>query len=85
MLIANLHIVLCDVYINVHMVNIMNNDELLRYLMKYDDISILNGFYFFSQRLLLCILLTGDDLVYTLCCDVLYDVNGCLSVNKCCV
>ena len=85
MFIANLHIVLCDVYINAHMVNIMNNNELLRYLMKYDDISILNGFYFFSQRLLLCILLIGDELAYTLHCDVLYDVNGCLSVNKCCV
>ena len=83
MFIAILHIELCDVYINAHMVNIMNNNELLRYLMKYDDISILNGFYFFSQRLLLCILLTGEELVYTLHCDVLYDVNGCLNVNKC--
>ena len=85
MLIANLHIVLCDVFINAHMVDIMNNNELLRYLMKYDDISILTGFYFFSHRLLLCILLTGDEMVYTLHCDVLYDVNGCFSVNKCCV
>ena len=39
---------------------------------------IFNGFYFSSQRLLLCILLTGDELVSTLHCDVLYDVNGCL-------
>ena len=33
MLIANLHIVSKDVYSNVHMVIIMNNDELLRLLM----------------------------------------------------
>ena len=52
MLIANLHIVLCDVYINAHMVNVMNNNKLLRYLMKYNDISILNDIYFSPQRLL---------------------------------
>ena len=46
MLIANLHIVLCDVYINAHMVNIMPGNVLLRYLMKYDDISVLNGICF---------------------------------------
>ena len=34
MLIANLHIVSKDVYINVHMVIIMDNDELLRLLMS---------------------------------------------------
>ena len=38
MLIANLHIVSKDVYINVHMVNIMNNVELLRLLMIYIEI-----------------------------------------------
>ena len=35
----------------------MPNDELLRYLMKYDDISILNDIYFSVK------LLTGDELV----------------------
>ena len=52
MLIANLHIVLCDVYINAQMVFIMPSKELLRYLMKYDDISIPNDIYFSPQRLL---------------------------------
>ena len=33
MLIANLHIVSKDVYINAHMVIIMDNDDLLRLLM----------------------------------------------------
>ena len=33
MLTANLHIVSTDVYINAHMVIIMNNDDLLRLLM----------------------------------------------------
>ena len=70
MLIANFHIVLCDIYINAPMVNIMNNNELLRYLMKYDDISILNGSYFSPQRLFavsidtyIVRMLTGDELV----------------------
>ena len=49
---ANLHIMLCDVYINAQMDFIMPNNELLRYLMKYDDISILNDIYFSLQRLL---------------------------------
>ena len=53
MLIATLHIVLCDVYINVHMVIIKPSNELLRYLMKYDDISVLNDIYFSPKRLLL--------------------------------
>ena len=52
MFIANLHIVLYDVYINAHMVNIMPSNELLRYLMKYDDISVLNDIYFSPQRFL---------------------------------
>ena len=34
MLIANLHIMLCDVYINAQMVFIMPNNELLRLLMN---------------------------------------------------
>ena len=34
------------------MVFIMPNNELLRYIMKYDDISILNDIYFSPQRLL---------------------------------
>ena len=38
MLMANLHIVSKDVYINAHMVNIMNNMELLRFLMLYIEI-----------------------------------------------
>ena len=38
MLIANLHIVSKDVYINAHMVDIMNNVELLRLLMIYIEI-----------------------------------------------
>ena len=38
MLIANLHIALRDVYINAHVVNIMNNFELLRLLMIYIEI-----------------------------------------------
>ena len=33
------------------MVFIMNNVEMLRYLMKYDDISISNDIYFSPQRL----------------------------------
>ena len=53
MLIANLHIVLYDVYIHAHMVNIMNNNELLRYLMKYDDISILNDILFLSTEIVM--------------------------------
>ena len=38
MLIANLHIVSKDVYINAHMVIIMSNGELLRLLMIYIEI-----------------------------------------------
>ena len=38
MLIANLHIVSKDVYINAYMVIIMINVELLRLLMIYDEI-----------------------------------------------
>ena len=38
MLIGNLHIVSKDVYINAHMVIIMNNVELLRLLMIYIEI-----------------------------------------------
>ena len=38
MLIANLHIVSKDVYINAHMVIIINNVELLRLLMVYIEI-----------------------------------------------
>ena len=38
MLIANLHIVSKDVYINAHMVNIMNNAELFRILVIYIEI-----------------------------------------------
>ena len=38
MLIANLHIVSKDVYINAHFINIMNNVELLRLLMIYIEI-----------------------------------------------
>ena len=36
MLIANLYIVLCDIYINVDMVIIMNNADLLDLLMIYN-------------------------------------------------
>ena len=38
MLIANLHTVSKDVYINAHMVIIMDNDELLRLLMTIIEI-----------------------------------------------
>ena len=38
MLIANLYIVSKDIYINAHMVIIMNNVELLRLLMIYIEI-----------------------------------------------
>ena len=38
MLIDNLHIVSKDVYINAHMVIIMNNAQLLRLLMIYIEI-----------------------------------------------
>ena len=38
MLIANLHIVSKDIYINAHMVIIMNNVELLRLLVIYIEI-----------------------------------------------
>ena len=34
MFIANLHIVLCDIYINAHMDFIMPNNELLRLMMN---------------------------------------------------
>ena len=51
MLIAILYIVQCDIYINAVMDVIMNNAEILRYLMQYDDISISNDIYFSSQRL----------------------------------
>ena len=35
MLIANLYIMLCDVYINADMIIIMNNADLLNLLMNY--------------------------------------------------
>ena len=38
MLIANLHIVSRDIYINAHMVIIMNNVKLLRLLLIYIEI-----------------------------------------------
>ena len=69
MLIANLHIVLCDIYINAQMVSTMHNVEILRYLMQYDDISISNDIYFSPQRLFavsintyIVRMLTGDEL-----------------------
>ena len=56
MLIANLHNVSKDVYINAHMVIIMNNANLLRLLMIYIEFS--------PQRIF------GDDWLYhALFCD----------------
>ena len=70
MLIANIHSMSKDVYINAQMVFIMHNVEILRYLMQYDDISISNDIYFSPERLFavsidtyIVRMLAGDELV----------------------